>query len=398
MTYPSISGDPKQRTSTSGTVYYIQSWRDQDNKVRQKTGATPIEAYEAAKKAVADAEQKIIEADKGPLFRDFSARFYADSLAGRNGNLPIKPTTKKFYRRFIALLDERLGDMFVTDFDDETVAETRDWLVQTSASRTTAQHGLTMLRMILRYAHQRKIIARQPGMDVLIRTDKKETAKSKRAKVPSMAEMEQLDQTVHNCAVSNDGRVRIAYQRYRPLYAILRQTGMRIGEVLGLQWGDFNESFTRVNVTRNVVDPDLVDEPEDRVSDLKTINSFRTISISPPVAEIIRVWKENAPLTRDDDWLFSTRAGEPLSYANLYRNFWKPLMKKAGLDGRGHGFHMMRHFYASMVIRDGRYKELSALLGHHSAAFTMDQYGHLIDDGGERLDEIAASVMKGFAA
>jgi integrase len=57
-----------------------------------------------------------------------------------------------------------------------------------------------------------------------------------------------------------------------------------------------------------------------------------------------------------------------------------PFAEEAGVPW--HGFHGFRHAFASMLIEDGRnVVQISRLLGHHSPAFTLGVYAHLMDDG-----------------
>ena len=63
-----------------------------------------------------------------------------------------------------------------------------------------------------------------------------------------------------------------------------------------------------------------------------------------------------------------------------------PAAERAGLTGVG--FHTLRHTCASMLIESGLSPlRLQRWMGHHSPAFTLDTYGHLIDgDLGPALD------------
>ena len=64
---------------------------------------------------------------------------------------------------------------------------------------------------------------------------------------------------------------------------------------------------------------------------------------------------------------------------------WAPARKAAALDWAG--LHALRHTCASLLIDEGRSPvQIAAWLGHHSPAFSMAVYGHLMDDGvGEDL-------------
>ena len=90
-----------------------------------------------------------------------------------------------------------------------------------------------------------------------------------------------------------------------------------------------------------------------------------------------------------------SREGSPLDASNFHRRVWRPLLKAAKLP---HGrFHALRHSFASALITDNQSPKLvQTLLGHHSAAFTMDVYSDLwptaLDGIGER---VAATLFCG---
>jgi integrase len=75
---------------------------------------------------------------------------------------------------------------------------------------------------------------------------------------------------------------------------------------------------------------------------------------------------------------------------NMRRRTLTPAAQEAGVPWIG--FHTFRHTCASMLIADGRnIVQVSRWLGHHSPAFTLTVYAHLLDDGvGDALDLAAA--------
>ena len=75
----------------------------------------------------------------------------------------------------------------------------------------------------------------------------------------------------------------------------------------------------------------------------------------------------------------------PLRPNNLSRRTLKPAAEEVGAPWAG--FHTFRHTCASMLIADGRnVVQVQRWLGHHSPAFTLSTYAHLMDDGvGEAL-------------
>ena len=72
---------------------------------------------------------------------------------------------------------------------------------------------------------------------------------------------------------------------------------------------------------------------------------------------------------------------------------WRVAVKSAGAR-HGTGFHELRHYYASLLIRHGEsVKVVQARLGHASAAETLDTYSHLWPDSDDRTRTAVDSVL-----
>lgn len=77
------------------------------------------------------------------------------------------------------------------------------------------------------------------------------------------------------------------------------------------------------------------------------------------------------------DLVFSSARGTPLDYSNLYR-VMKPSAGEAGVPWAA--FHTLRHTCASRLFAQGRNAvQVQRWLGHHSPAFTLSTYVHLMD-------------------
>ena len=88
--------------------------------------------------------------------------------------------------------------------------------------------------------------------------------------------------------------------------------------------------------------------------------------------------------------VFTTETGAPVSQWKIERVFSK-ILAAAGLHGIR--FHDLRHTYAVNAIRAGDdIKTVQGNLGHASAAFTLDRYGHFT----ERMKQDSAARMEGF--
>lgn len=90
------------------------------------------------------------------------------------------------------------------------------------------------------------------------------------------------------------------------------------------------------------------------------------------------------------EWVFSTRAGTPISCQNLTNRSWKPLLRKAGLS-QSTRFHDLRHTCATLLLTKGVHpKIVQEMLGHSSITITLDLYSHVLPD----MQEKAVSAME----
>lgn len=117
----------------------------------------------------------------------------------------------------------------------------------------------------------------------------------------------------------------------------------------------------------------------------KSKHGRRDVSISHMLVVELRQLLQRTGSSHAKDVVFASPVGTPLRPENLR----KPLVTVAQeADVSWTGFHGFRHAFASALIEDGRnIAQISRLLGHHSPAFTLTVYAHLMDDGvGGRLE------------
>jgi len=77
--------------------------------------------------------------------------------------------------------------------------------------------------------------------------------------------------------------------------------------------------------------------------------------------------------------VFSTRHHTPFTATNFRKQFWKPLLGKAGLPDKR--FHDLRHTCASILLSKNVHpKIVQEMLGHSSITITLDLYSHVLPD------------------
>ena len=168
--------------------------------------------------------------------------------------------------------------------------------------------------------------------------------------------------------------------RDRLLFAVLYDTGMRVGEALGLRHEDWAAAERQIEVVPRSND-----------------NGARSKSAEPRIipvsAELIRLYADYLHGEYgdcDSDYVFINLWGEPrghpLTYAAAY-DLVRRLRRRTGLDFDPHWY---RHTYATRLLRAGTPVEVvSKLLGHASITTTLSVYGHLTVEDARRVLERA---------
>jgi integrase len=92
--------------------------------------------------------------------------------------------------------------------------------------------------------------------------------------------------------------------------------------------------------------------------------------------------------------VFTDDDGDPIRRTR-FSELWRPSVTRAGLP-TGTGFHALRHFYASLLIRHGELvKSVQMRLGHAFASETLNTYSHLWPDSEDRTRAAVDTVLGG---
>ncbi len=151
-------------------------------------------------------------------------------------------------------------------------------------------------------------------------------------------------------------------------------SGLRIGEICGLQWKDvdFREGVLRVNKTvqRIYLADDQMRQYYVSVDKPKTPSSIRDIPIPANLKALLKPYKRTA----SQDYYVVSGKASPLE-PRTYRDYFYRLLRQLGLPKTR--FHALRHSFATRCIESKcDYKTVSAILGHSSIATTLNLYVH----------------------
>lgn len=174
--------------------------------------------------------------------------------------------------------------------------------------------------------------------------------------------------------------LREAEARYPVLAPVLLcgvRAGLRLGELIGLQWGDVDFHGGFLEVRRAVVMGEVTTPKNHKI---------RRVDMSPQLRDTLQRLKEIRELevmakgaAMSAESVFLSPEGQQWDERNLRRG-WYRLLSNAGL--RRVRFHDLRHTWVSLLIQKGAHaKYIQEQAGHSSIQVTMDTYGHLFPSG-----------------
>ena len=184
--------------------------------------------------------------------------------------------------------------------------------------------------------------------------------------------------------------------RYEAIFTTALFSGVRESEVIGLQWPQVDLSKGTITVKHQL---QKVRGSNGEYALAPTKNSkSRTITVAPYVIDILKGVKrrqlENKLLHGacwvDSGFVFTNELGQHLKHQTVYLDFKKVVTSIGCPETR---FHDLRHSFAVMSIKSGDpIKTVQENLGHATAAFTLDVYGHVTD----QMKQESASRMEQF--
>ncbi|MEG1497686.1 MAG: tyrosine-type recombinase/integrase [Clostridiales bacterium] len=185
--------------------------------------------------------------------------------------------------------------------------------------------------------------------------------------------------------------------QYRVIIYTLLYTGLRRGEVCGLEWKDidFKNQTLRVNRTSGYVPGKGVYEDT-----AKNDTSIRKISIAGGAANILREYKTMqgaerlrlGSLWQDYDRIFTQWNGKPI-HPDTVSRWFRTFVKRNGLPPVS--IHSLRHTHATLLIANhADIRTVSGRLGHARTSTTLNIYSHVIRSADEAAAQTIDNILR----
>lgn len=273
-----------------------------------------------------------------------------------------KPRTVAFYKAMLKTLNPYFQEMVLQEITSIDIQKYLRYLRKEYKGKRgigltpkTVHHHYNMLLLIFSYAKRQKLIAENP-MDS-IKSPKKE---KKPVDAFSKEQAQQFLEALEN-----------AEPDFRCMMLLLLTTGLRRGELCGLQWRDFDFEEGTVTVNRNV---SYTPGAGITVGTPKTANGFRTIPVIPSVLAAVKELRATAKSDEGQAFIFPHKddplsARSPESVTRRLRRF------NARYELPDFSPHDLRHSCATLLLANGAdIKSVQQILGHADASTTLDFY------------------------
>ena len=295
------------------------------------------------------------------------------------GNL--KPLTVKQYTTYINnRIVKNMGSVKLTRLDTPIIQRFYNQLTKEGLSPVTIKNIHSILHSMLETAVEVGYMRTNPSnICKLPKSEKKQIKPLENADISKLLE-----------ALKGD--------KYESLYTVDLFTGLRQGELLGLTWDCIDFKKGTMYIYRQL----QFNKGSYYFTSLKN-GKTRTIALAPYVLNILRnqkAWQAECQLksygmwNNKDDLVFTNELGGHLTQNYTYRHF-KKIVSNIGIpDAR---LHDLRHTFAVSSLQSGNdVKTVQEALGHHTAAFTLDVYGHVTEEmrkaSADRLETFINSV------
>lgn len=281
-----------------------------------------------------------------------------------------------------------LGMIQLSALTSEDIQALLKKLKKQGYSYSTVKKVHTCFNEVLRYATIKGDIIRNPMLEVKMLSESLFEKKEIRIFNPAESALIAEEAT----RAYKTGKMVYAYG---DVFILMLNTGIRLGEAIGLEKQDWNPADRTLHIRRNIQSVKRRDDDgnpltgRELVSNTtKTYSGTRTIALNKAATEALeRLCAENP----DSKNIVCTNKGGIVPPERIERTFYH-LLDNIGLEREGP--HSLRHTFASLLFASKvDIKTVSKLLGHANTQITYNTYIHLLEDAGHSAVAVLNDII-----
>lgn len=345
---------------------YTARYTDKDGKRRQKYFKTLQECRNwLAQVNLRDGHGNVLYGENMTV--DAWYRYWIDNVKGNN----IRYNTRRGYNdRYEKNIKPLIGDMLLKDVKPLHCQDVLNQMAD-GYMNSTIQRTRTVLWVLLDSAVENELLLKNP------------VTKSVRCKSGKESKDKRVLTMEEQCLFLRVAKDTDNYNQY----ALILQTGLRVGEMTALKWSDIDFEKRILHVRRTM--EYVYSDKRWRSGDPKSRSGARDIPLTNEAVCILKRQKEkikglNWDSTEFPGFVFLNQDGEPAKRSSYNKDLYM-LAGKAEIEP--FSVHTLRHTFATRCIEAGmKPKTLQTILGHADIGTTMNMYVHITEE--ERSREI----------
>lgn len=324
-------------------------------------------------------------------FQDFAEQWFKEYA-----EIKLKTQTIRCYHNNEKLVYQAIGHMRMDKINTRTIQK---FITELSTEKRIGRNGeelkplspktvknyVSFISSIFDYAVKMQVLSNNPCRNAVL-----PSARTKEREIYSLEEVQKMLELFEDESEANF--------KYTIFFTLAAFTGLRRGELLGLEWKDIDWDNQLLNVVRT---SEYTKEKGIYTDTPKSKSSVRIIKLPVEVIEKLRefrYWQNEQSIRLGSKWvntdrLFTKWNGEPMGMRSPYK-FFEKFCKRTGM--RFVNIHSFRHFNASVLISNGvDVKTVQGCLGHSSAVTTLNIYAHSFQEAqAKAMDCVAGCILK----
>ena len=359
-----------------GPDVWVFRWREDGPKgIRTKRkeivgGIDVLKNKAAAQKAVdglrleVNAEAPIVKMRKLTV-GELISHYELTELAAENSRK--SPSTRKVYKQFLrSYIIPEWGERSLRDVRPVAVER---WLDSMKHAPSTRSKIRNLMSALFQHAIRQEWAENNPIRAVRV--------SAKRLSEPDILTAEETHLLVSELQ-----------EPCRTMALMAALTGMRVSEILGLQWGDVDLEEALIHLRRGIVDQEI--------SELKTAGSKRPLPIPQVLVEALGAWMKQTSFSQTQDWVFASpqnKGAQPYWPNTLLKRQLQPAAKRVGITKRV-GWHTFRRSFATLLYaNEGDVKTAQELMRHSTPVVTMGVYAQGVTEAKRKAQEHLANLI-----